>query len=135
MMFLFRHLLGELAGESLTLKSAIYFDETRLYTSARGVWTKGQREFFDVSVFDLLAASYRNQNFAHAYHQNEEEKKRVTKSVSSRWKFAPFVFTATGSMGQECLAFYKQLTSSLVEKRGQSHSTVSLWLRTKLLFA
>ena len=56
--------LGEFAGESLTLRSAISSDEARLDISARGVWTKGQRAFFDVRVFDPLAQSYRNQTLA-----------------------------------------------------------------------
>ena len=49
--------LGELTGETLTLRTANSSAEARLDISARGVWTRGQRAFFDVRVFDPLAQS------------------------------------------------------------------------------
>ena len=130
--------LGELTGETLTLRSANSSAEARLDISARGVWTKGQRAFFDVRVFDPLAQSYRNQTLDQAYHRHEEEKKRAYNErvlQVENGTFTPLVFTAAGGMGPECLAFYKQLTSLLADKRGQSFSSVSAWIRTKLSFA
>jgi hypothetical protein len=130
--------LGELTGETLTLRSAISSDEARLDISARGVWTKGQRAFFDVRVFDPLAQSYKDHTLDQAYHLNEAEKKRAYNErilQVENGTFTPLVFCAAGGMGPECSAFFKQLASLIAEKRGQSHATVSSWLRTKLSFA
>ena len=130
--------LGELTGETLALRTANSSDEARLDISARGVWTKGQRAFFDVRVFDPLAQSYNGQTLDQAYHLNEEEKKRAYNErilQVENGTFTPLVFCAAGGMGPECSAFYKQLASLLADKRGQSHATVSSWLRTKLSFA
>lgn len=64
--------LGELTGESLTLRSANTSDEVRLDISARAVWTKGQRAFFDVRVFDPLAQSHQGQTLAQEERRREE---------------------------------------------------------------
>ena len=74
-------------------------------------------------MFDPLAESYQNQTLDQVYHRHEEEKKwayneRVLQ-VENR-TFTLLVYTAAGAMGPECLAFYKQLTSLLADKRGQS---------------
>ena len=53
--------LNELTGETLELRSANTSSEARLDISARGVWAKGQRAFFDVRVIDPLARKYNGQ--------------------------------------------------------------------------
>ena len=51
-------------------------DEARLDFSVRGFWQRGQREFFDVRVFNPFAPSYRKQNLPNACKSNERIKKR-----------------------------------------------------------
>ena len=68
--------LNELTGETLELRSANTSSEARLDISARGVWAKGQRAFFDVRVIDPLARKYNGQTPAQCYRSNEKEKKR-----------------------------------------------------------
>ena len=50
--------LSSLSGETLVPKSANISAEARLDISARGVWTTGQRAFFDVRVFNPFARRY-----------------------------------------------------------------------------
>ena len=103
-----------------------------------GVWTKGQRAFFDVRVFNPQAQCYQDRTLADAYRANEEEKKREYNErvlqVENR-TFTPLVFCASGGMAPECSAFYKQLAILIAEKRGQSVAIVSSWVRTRLSFA
>ena len=130
--------LNELTGESLTLRSAITSNEARLDISARGVWTKGQRAFFDVRVFNPQAQCYQDRTLADAYRANEEEKKREYNErvlQVENGTFTPLVFCASGGMAPECSAFYKQLAILIAEKRGQSVAIVSSWVRTRLSFA
>ena len=130
--------LSELTGESLTLRTANSSKEARLDISARGVWSKGQRAFFDVRVFNPYAQSYNDRTLAEMYKMNEELKKREYNErvlQIENGTFTPLVFCASGGMAPECSAFYKQLASMIAEKRGQSVATVSSWVRTKLSFA
>ena len=46
-------LLVPLTGETLQFRTANTSDEARLDISARGVWGKEQRAFFDIRVFNL----------------------------------------------------------------------------------
>ena len=55
-------ILESLSGETFELASAIRSDEARLDVSARGFWTRGQRAFFDVKVFDPNAQRYSGQS-------------------------------------------------------------------------
>ena len=47
--------LQELSGETLSFKTSNTSDEARLDISARSVWSRNQRAFFDVRVFDPSA--------------------------------------------------------------------------------
>ena len=48
--------------------------------------------------------------------------------------FTPLVFTITGSMGPECLQFYKSLAEKLASKSGERYSDVMNYIRCKLSF-
>ena len=66
--------LSTLSGETLIPKSANTSDEARLDISARGVWTTGQRAFFDVRVFNPFARRYSGITLSQPYRSNESEK-------------------------------------------------------------
>ena len=102
------------------------------------VWSREQRAFFDVRVFDPNARSYQNQSLSQAYRKNELEKKRhYNERVREieHGTFTPLVFSVYGGMGQECNVFYKRLCSLLSEKRGENYSIVSSWVRTRTSFS
>ena len=130
--------LNELTGETLMYRSANTAADARLDVSARGVWTKGQRAFFDIRVFDSLARRYQGQSLAQTYVTNEKEKKRMYNQrvlEVENGTFTPLVFNVYGGMGRECQVFYKRLSSMLAEKRDDSYSQVASWIRTKTSFA
>ena len=68
--------LTELTGETMTMRSANISSEARVDISARGIWSRGQRAFFDVRVFDPLARRYQNQTLKSAYRSHELEEKK-----------------------------------------------------------
>ena len=50
--------------------------EARLYISALNFWTTGQRAFFDVRLFKLLAQRHSKMAAENCFRENENEKKR-----------------------------------------------------------
>ena len=67
--------LEELTGETLTSgRSANRSSEARLDISARGVWCRNQRAFFDVRIFNPNAPRYLNQKLSKTYVTHEKEK-------------------------------------------------------------
>ena len=130
--------LVELTGEEMDHRTANTSPEARLDISARGVWARNQRAFFDVRVFSPNARRFQNQTLKKAYIANEKEKKR---SYGQRIQevehgtFTPLVFSVHGGMGEECKMFYKRLSSLLSEKRNEDLSSVTAWVRTKIRFA
>ena len=90
--------------------------------SAVSFWTRGQREFFDISVFALNARRKRNQwSWQNAsYETNEKEKKRQYNErvlQVENGTFTPLVFSTNGAMGRECIKFYQRLSELIAEKR------------------
>ena len=69
-------MLTPLTGEHFQYRTANTDEQARLDVSARGVWTRGSKAFFNVRVFNPLAPSYRNQSLSVAHKSNENEKKR-----------------------------------------------------------
>jgi hypothetical protein len=130
--------LVELTEEEMSNRTANTSPEARLDISARGVWARNQRAFFDVRVFNPNAQRFQNQTLKGAYIANEKEKKR---SYSQRilevenGTFTPLVFSVHGGMGEECKMFYKRLSSLLSEKRKEDLLSVNAWVRTKIRFA
>ena len=88
-------LLTPLTGEHLRYRTANTDDQARLDVSARGVWARGSKAFFDVRVFNPLAPSYRNQTLSAAHKSNENEKKRKYRQRIQNVEhgsFTPLVF-------------------------------------------
>ena len=71
-------MLESLTGETLKLASANVSDEARLDVSARGFWSRGQRAFFDVKVFNPNAQRHLGQSLSQCYIANEKDKKRAS---------------------------------------------------------
>ena len=69
-------LLNPLTGERFNYKTAITEDHARLDLSARGVFVKGSRAFFDLRVFNPLAQFYSKSTIKAAHKTNENMKKR-----------------------------------------------------------
>ena len=130
--------LQPLTGETLHFRSANTSDEARLDVSARSVWARNQRAFFDIRVFNSTARRYNGQTLKQAYSINENEKKRQYNErvlQVENGTFTPLVFNVHGGMGHECKAFYQRLSELIADKRNEHLSAVSTWIRTKISFA
>ena len=105
--------------------------------SARGVWIKGSRAFFDIRVFNPLAQSYSNQTLKAAHKSNESQKKReYGERVLNveHGSFTPLVFSCLGGMSVESTHFYNKVADRISEKRDIHISKGRSWVRTKLSF-
>ena len=130
-------LLTPLTGERFQHRTANVEDHARLDVSARGVWMRGSRAFFDVKVFNPLARTYSNQTLKAAHKTNENIKKRMYNERVinvEHGTFTPLVFSCLGGMSVECAHFYNRMADMLSEKRNISTSQGRTWVRTKVSF-
>ena len=130
--------LQELSGETLSFRTSNISAEARLDISARSVWSRNQRAFFDVRVFDPSARRFQGQTLSQAYVTNEKEKKRGYNErvlQVENGTFTALLFSVHGGMGRECKVFYKRLSSLISEKRNENFAFVSSWIRTRISFA
>ena len=130
--------LNPLSGEVLDETTANSSDEARVDVAARGFWISGQKAFFDIRVFNPLAKRYRNSKVSNACRMNEIEKKRQYNErilKVEHGSFTPLVFSAMGGMGRESQMFFKRLSESLSDSRGQQLSVTVTWIRRKVIFA
>ena len=130
-------MLTPLTGEKFTYKTANTDANARLDVSARGVWVKGSKAFFDVRVFNPLAQCYSNQTLKAAHKTNENSKKReYGERVLNveHGSFTPLVFSCLGGMSPECSNFYNRVADKISEKRDIDLSKGRTWVRTKLSF-
>ena len=106
--------------------------------SVRGFWTRGQRTFCDVRVFDPSAPRLLSKTLESAYIEHEQEKRRGYNQrilQVEQGSFTPLVFSIFGGMGSECKRFYSRLSQLLSEKRHENFSVTTSWLRCKLSFS
>ena len=130
-------LLTPLTGEKFKLKTANIDDHARLDVSARGVWVKGSKAYFDIRVFNPLAQSYMTHSMKAAHRMNENGKKREYGERIlnvEHGSFTPLVFSCFGGMSTECCHFYDRISDKISEKRGMVGSKGRSWVRTKLSF-
>ena len=52
-------LLQKLGGENFSYKTVLSNQEARVDVSVRDFWTRGQKAFFDVRIFEPLAHTYK----------------------------------------------------------------------------
>ena len=129
--------LQQLTGEILH-PSTITANEARLDICARGFWQAGQKEFFDVRVFNPTAKRYVNQEISKIYEVNEKEKKKlyIERILQiEHGSFTPFFMLATGGMGRECKKFDARLPEMITYQRGTSYSIIAAWVRRKITFS
>ena len=130
--------LQSLSGEKFSYKTASTDPEARLDISARGFWTRGQRAFFDVRIFDPMAPSHRHQSLQAAHEKNENEKKRIYGDRIRRVEhgsLTPLVFTTFGGMSRQTKIFFSRVAELMADKKKEPKGFFSAWLRTRLSFA
>ena len=94
--------------------------------------------FFDVRVFNPLAASNQNPNILMTFQRHEREKRRLYDQrirEIEHGSFTPLVFSACGGMGPSTTIAYKRLAALIAEKRGQRYCCVMQCLRCQLSFS
>ena len=130
--------LQPLTGEKFHHATANTLDNARLDLSAHGFWTRGERAFFDIRVFDPVAVSYMNQSLEASHRKQEEHKRRCYEERIinvEHGSFTPLIFTIAGGMSRGTQKFYDRLAEMLAESRGQPKSTVVAWMRCRLSFS
>ena len=130
--------LQPMSGETFKYKTAKTQESARVDLMAQGFWTRGQRAFFDVRIFEPTAQCYVNRSLDQAHRTNEQEKKRGYAERIRRVEhgtFTPLVFSTSGGMATEAQIFYKRLAQLIAEKKQEPRSYVTAYLRTRLSFA
>ncbi|KAG0720657.1 hypothetical protein GWK47_048077 [Chionoecetes opilio] len=90
-------------------------NEARVDVSARGFWTRGQRAFMDIRIFDPMGRI----SLEAAHQKNKQDKIR---SYGDRIRnvdhgsFTPLVFTTSGGMGPKAKCFYSRLADVRAER-------------------
>ncbi|KAG0722681.1 hypothetical protein GWK47_044061 [Chionoecetes opilio] len=130
--------LFPLDGEQLQYRTANIANEARVDVSARGFWTRGQRAFMDLRIFDPMAACHRGISLEAAHQRNEQEKIRAYGERIQhvdQGSFTPLVFTTSRGMGPKAKCFYSRLADVMAEKKHQPRSPVVAWMRCRLSFS
>jgi len=131
--------LHPLSGENLHYCSAIQDDDARVDIRASGFWRcLHHHTFFDVRVFNCLAASNSSSTLATVFRKHELEKCRAYEErirEVEHGSFTPLVFSTSGGMGKAATTTYKHLARLLSEKWSSPYSVVMGWLRCSLGFS
>ncbi|KAG0724864.1 hypothetical protein GWK47_039737 [Chionoecetes opilio] len=109
-----------LDGEQLQYRTANIANEARVDVSARGFWTRGQRAFMDIRIFDPMAACHRGISLEAAHQRNEQKKIRAYGDRIQhidQGSFTLLVFTTSGGMGPKAKCFYSRLAYVMAEKK------------------
>ena len=118
--------LQPLSGETMQLRSANTYENSRLDIAAYGFWGgRFERAFFDVQVFNPCARSNRQTSLSSTYRRHEQEKKRQYDQRIREIEhstFTPLVLSTTREMGRAATTFYKRLAAMLSEKRDVHYS-------------
>ena len=112
-------ILQPLTGEDQSIGGNLSV-EARADISARGFWCRGQKVFFDVTIFDPNAQHHENKTLKKCYELNEHETKTYYSSRIldvEQGSFILLVFSITGGMGRECSMFVYQLCQMSSLKR------------------
>ena len=131
-------MLLRIEGEQLQYATANRSAEARVDFSARGFWTRGQRAYGDIRIFDPMAASHIQLSLDAAHKRNQDEKLRAygerIQNID-RGSFTPLVFTTSGGMGPMAKMFYSRLAEIMAERKQQAKSFVTAWMRCRLSFS
>ena len=113
-------------------------NEARVDISARGFWTRGQKAFMDIRIFDPMATCSRDNTLDAAHKRNEQEKIRAYGERIQhvdQGSFTPLVFTTSGGMGPKAKCFYSRLADIMAEKKHQPRNQIVAWMRCRLSFS
>ena len=110
----------------------------RLDMSARGVWSKFERSFYDIRVTHPNCLSNVGKPVVDIYSEHQKSKKveyeeRIIQS--EKGSFTPLVFTTSGGMGPECIIFYKRVAELTAAKKNERYAIIMNYIRTRLRFA
>ena len=132
-------ILQPLSGEILHPRSAIVDDNARSDVRAEGFWDcRQQHAYFDVKVFNPVAATYRNKSLQSCYRCLEARKRREYQDRIlnvEHGSFSPLIFSTSGSMGPTASVVFRRLASLLSIKRDEHYSKTILFIRCQLGFA
>ena len=125
--------------EQFQRRSTITDDNARVDIRANGFWGgRFETAFFDVRVFNALAASYRSTSLAACYRNHESMKRNHYEERIRRMEhssFTPLVFSIFGGAGPLATVALKNLAACLAGKREIPYSRTLNWLRTRLSFS
>lgn len=112
--------------------------QARCDVSARGVWSRYEKTFFDIQVSHPTANSHMQKSLSSLHAENERLKKNKyldrVRNVE-RASFTPLIFNTTGGMAPECSRTNRRLAELIAEKRNEAYSNVMSHIRTRLRFA
>ena len=129
--------LTPLMGEELR-KSSNTSNQARADVSARGLWINRQTAFCDVRVFNPLFRCHLYHSLPPVHKKIENEKKREHNQrilQVERESFTPLVFLCFGGMSRECSRFPLHTAERLANRRKESKSKISAWIKARLNFA
>ncbi|KAG0721638.1 hypothetical protein GWK47_046071 [Chionoecetes opilio] len=98
-----------LNGEHMQYMTANTANEARCGRKCSCFWSRGQRAFMDIRIFDPMAACYQRISLEAAHQKNERDKSGVMEigfEMSTTAASHPLVFTTSGWMGPKAKCFY-----------------------------
>ena len=105
-------------------------DNARSDVRAEGFWDcRQQHAYFDVKVFNPIAATYRNKTLKSCYRRLEAGKRREYQDRIlnvEHGSFSPLIFTTAGGMGPTASVVFQRLASLLSAKRKFMNTTAKL---------
>ena len=112
--------LQPVTNERFYHRSANTESGARLDVRAQGFWgLHHQQAYFDVRVFNPLAASNRQSSISTCFKSHDREKRGTYERVREveRGSFTPLVFSALGGVSRATKLTYKRLSSLLATKK------------------
>ena len=120
-------------------RSAIVDDNARSDMRAEGFWDcRQQHAYFDVKVFNPVAATYRNKTLQSCYRRLEARKRREYQDRIlnvEHGSFSPLIFSTSDSMGPTASVVFRRLASLPSIKQDELYSKTILFIRCQLGFA
>ena len=129
--------LQPLRGEHFENRSTSTDEGARLDIAADGFWGSGHRTFFDVRVFNPIAATYRKLTLSSCYSRIEREKSRKFDERIREvdfGSFSPLVFSTMGGYGSISNLVYKKLSTLISSKYQKNYSTLINYIRCRTSF-
>ena len=131
--------LQPVTNERFFHRSANTENGARLDVRAQGFWgIYHQQAYFDVRVFNPLAASNRQTSISTCFRSHDREKRRAYEQrvrEVERGSFTPLIFSALGGISRATEITYKRLASLLATKKDEHYNAVISLIRCRLNFS